>query len=479
MFHSESQYSVRQCWRPALLFILVVVSINVVISFIHNKLYPSHCFRASHVPLHIQQESIQLLGDPRQLYLGVDTPLLPLADKDLIVRSAYVNHPSPLRNGPLYVNYTAILLEVRKPLLDEKTLESCGVGGHISFKFEVYIKRTVNTYHTLPYIYILIGYTGRVKGKVKVLRNLLDSYFIYTIGIFLLCVFLQVVQIGGGSCNEGGRYTHTQALLYCYDVYAKHLEHAWVTYKKTIFNEVLSVRAMAERPILLHTSGYSKRGVAVCAAMLPHYTPFMEDWIRYQRTIGVDHIHLVLESLFLNQGRFDEEFLQRSVEQGYLSVEFWHQWLNSTDICDQSLDLALYNCAFQFKESYSYVVFSDPRDFFVPRDASLRPRLSDFLSDLCPDTHCQFEWKNIIYRHCERAGIDGNITAVVTVAGVSRKDKLFTVYKSGLMQYGTGLLAVDESKGVKVPVEKGYFAHLGKYANSSNFRILPEHERCH
>lgn len=445
MLHSQSQQGVRQWWRPALLFILVVLCINVVISFIHTKLYPSHCVRSSHVPLHIQQESIEVLDDPRQLYLTVDTPLLPLADKDLVVRSAYVNHPTYLSNGPPYRNFTVILLEIRKRLLDEEALEKCGVGPHMSLKFEVYI-----IHNTIDYNY---------------------------------CIFyLQIVRIGHG-CNEGGRYTHTQALLYCYDVYAKHLDRAWVTYKKTIFNELSSFRVMAERPILLRPRSDRSRGsVVVCAAMLPHYTPFLEDWIQYQKTIGVDHIHLVLESLFLNQGRFDEELLQRNVEQAYLSVEFWHQWFNSTDICDHSLDLALYNCALQFQELYSYVAFSDPRDFFVPRDSSLRPRLSEYLSRLCPNTHCQFEWRNIIYRDCEKAGSDGNVTAVVPVTGVSRKDRPFIVYKSGLIQYrggDKGLMVEEESEEVEVPIRKGYFAHLGKYPNSSNFRILPERERCH
>lgn len=129
------QSSVRAWWRTALLFVLLVVFVNVVISFILSKVYPSHCVRSSQVPSHIQQESVEILEDPRQLYLHVDTPLLPLAEKDIVVRSAYLNvhHHQSLE----YENSTIILLEIRKSLLDEGAFESCGVGGYASSKFEV------------------------------------------------------------------------------------------------------------------------------------------------------------------------------------------------------------------------------------------------------------------------------------------------------------------------------------------------------
>ena len=297
----------------------------------------------------------------------------------------------------------------------------------------------------------------------------------------VLCI--QVVPIGTESCAGHGSFSHTQALLYCYDVSANHLDRAWVVYRKTVFGEESSFRANAERPVLLHRPGDSRGGVAVCAAMMPHYTPFVEDWIRYQKTVEVDHVHLILESSFLREGRFDEDFLQTAVEESYLSVEFWHQWLNETDVCDHSLDLALYSCALQFQNSYSYIVLSDPRDFFVPRDPSLGPSLPDFLSHWCPATHCQFEWRDMIYSQCEKADSSGNITAALlpTISGFSKREKLFTVYKANQMAHRSddrGISMLDYSGGTVVPVEKGYFVHLGRHAGSFTVRILPENERC-
>ena len=104
-----------------------------MVSFLYAKLYPSHCTRPSHVPLHVQQQTLELLQAPRQLYLHVDTPLLPLADKDLVVRSAYVN---PLHDKR-HKNSTVILIEVRRSLVEQEAFEGCGVGPFASTEFEV------------------------------------------------------------------------------------------------------------------------------------------------------------------------------------------------------------------------------------------------------------------------------------------------------------------------------------------------------
>lgn len=272
--------------------------------------------------------------------------------------------------------------------------------------------------------------------------------------------------------------THVQVLLYCYDVAVTHLEPAWVAYKKTLFGEEYSFRVIAERPILLNRKPDVEGSIVVCAAMLPFYTPFVDEWVRYQKTIGVDHVHLTLGSKFLNQGGFEHEFLQTAVEDSYLSVEFWHKWLNETDICDNSLDLALYSCILQFQDSYSYIVLGDPRDFFVPLEPTLS-QLPYYLSQWCPSTHCQFKWKNFLYKKCKKAGADGNITSALSVTSISPKEKMFTIYKSTLIVHSSKDKELFSSGGTSdVPAEKAYFTHFGKYANFSDIRILPTSEKC-
>lgn len=125
----------KSWWWRVLPLLLLVIAINAAISLIRGKLHPSHCPRATSVPLRLQQDNQELLAEPKALYLGVDTSLLPLSDKDLVVRSAYVNprlEPSRRR-----ANSTIILIEVRRSLVEKKAFERCGVGPYASTEFEV------------------------------------------------------------------------------------------------------------------------------------------------------------------------------------------------------------------------------------------------------------------------------------------------------------------------------------------------------
>jgi hypothetical protein len=417
--------TLKNWWWRVLTIIVLVIAVNAFISFLHARLHPSHCTRSTAVPFRLQQANLELLTEPKALYLSVDTPLLPLSDKDLVLRSAYVN-PRP----HAHANSTIILIEIRKSLIEQGAIERCGVGPYSSTQFEV-------------------------------------------------------VSIEGRSCSSK-TFPHTVGLLYCYDVRANHLDTAWISYTKLISGEKAIFTARAEQPVILNWKTNGAGEVVVCAAMLPHYTPFVEDWLRYQKTVGVDHVHLTLESVFLNQGKFDEEFLQTSVEDFYLSVTFWHRWLNDTDICDHSLDLALYDCVLRFQQTYSNILIADPRDFFVPLESdSPTATLPSFLSRWCPgDAHCQFEQWNMIYKDCKSAGEDGNVTAVVSAKRAGQRSGYLSVYKSALLPYNIKEPGLDpDSADVKekvkvVPAEKGYFARLLKHETFSSIRILPYDEHC-
>lgn len=420
--------SPRVWWRWALAIILALVFLNILVSLVLSKLYPSHCVRPSHVPAFVRSKSVDILDVPRHLYLLVDTPLLPLADKDIVVRSAYVNfHGTP---GSRHRNSTIMLLEIKKILLAQKAIESCRVGEHITTHFEV----------------------------VPILQE---------------------------DCGIESGGSHTQVLLLCYNIPAQHLDWAWVAFHKHLFGEDTMYWAKSEHPVMFpfQYKESSSDSVLVCAAMLPHYTPYVEDWLRYQMAIGVDHVHMTLESSFLNRGSFDRDFLQQVVGDGFVSVDFWHQWLNETDICDHSLDLALYDCALRFRGAYGYVLFSDPRDFFIPRDPAVS-QMKEYLTRWCGgrSTHCRFRWRDLYYRKCAGTVRDGNVTSAIAVTQYDWRSEGFVVHKfSDILPNDRDLFSVlDSSSVVDVPADNSYMAHLVKTDGNpiTHRRILPESERC-
>lgn len=400
---------------------MVLVTACVVASFVLTN--PSHCVRSTQLPSSIKEEILDLdvLERPREVYVRVDTPLLPLAEKDIIVRSAFVSFYG--EGNPKFKNCTIILIEVKKSLLEENAIQSCGVEGSVTTQFEI-------------------------------------------------------SNLNSEECSA--KETHTQALLYCYDIPVKHLDWAWVSYRKKLLGRESTHQAKSEFPVLFSDSPSSRGKIVVCAAMLPYYTPYVDKWLEYQRTIGVDHVHMILESTFLNQGSFEASLLQEAVEEGYLSIDFWHQWLNQTDICDHSLDLAYHTCALQFRSSYSYIMFSDPRDFFIPQGGSL----SDVVSHSCSNTHCRFQQRDLFYESCNnvKVGKDGNLTAAVSATKLEWKgNNAFTVYKSSKVAFAPYKTVPFTSTHsvANIPAKKGYVIHLVKSETSSDYkRILPKTESC-
>lgn len=256
---------------------------------------------------------------------------------------------------------------------------------------------------------------------------------------------------------------------------------AWVSYRKKVFEKVATYRAKSEHPVMIPNVQKRTSGIIVCASMLPYYTPYIGEWLEYQKVIGVDHVHMILESTFLNRGSFEVERLQDAVEEGFVSVNFWHQWLNETDICDHSLDLARYTCALQFKDSYSYVIFSDPREFFIPQSWYL----AEALSRSCSNTHCHFQLRNMFYESCRnvKVGQDGNVTAAVSPTKLEWGSEGLIVYRSSKLTFMKGEMAFSTKGVADVPVEKSYIIRLvkskSKSSSAANYkRLLPETEKC-
>ena len=122
-------------WRYFLI-LTILVTAGFILSFVIAKMHPYRCVRPTTVPDFLKEEieNLEWLEEPRRLYVQVDTPLLPLAEKDVVVRSAFVNF---FPRKEKFKNSTTILLEVKKSLLEENAIQSCGVEDFVTSQFEV------------------------------------------------------------------------------------------------------------------------------------------------------------------------------------------------------------------------------------------------------------------------------------------------------------------------------------------------------
>ena len=73
-------------------------------------------------------------------------------------------------------------------------------------------------------------------------------------------------------------------------------------------------------------------------------------WLRYQKAIGVDHVHMIAEDTIVAAGYFNHPVFRAALKENYLSIDFWPEWFNSTEILYRSQHLAYMTACIVFRE---------------------------------------------------------------------------------------------------------------------------------
>ena len=194
------------------------------------------------------------------------------------------------------------------------------------------------------------------------------------------------------------------------------------------------------------------------------------NWLRYQKTIGVDHVHMIAEDTFISAGGMENSYIQDAVKENYLSVDFWPRWFNETEIYHSSQHLAYNDCLYRFMGAYDYVVFADSDDFFVPMKPS--KSIKTYLKKWCSGktATCRFQCYQF-YPDCgwnpKSVGADGNLTATMhylkttTLAEYKAKSghQVLALVDAGVHR---AMALMPGYKQTAVPFKEAYFAHLRK-----------------
>ena len=134
--------------------------------------------------------------------------------------------------------------------------------------------------------------------------------------------------------DERPSFTHTMATVDCFNLPLElaNGSNAMIHYKTARRGIVLKVAS--ERPLLLpQTTATTNRtqppSIAACLSVVYGRPPFVDSWLRYQRSIGVSHVHVVAETSFVLEGGLREAFFADSVRNGFISVDVWQPLLVS------------------------------------------------------------------------------------------------------------------------------------------------------
>jgi hypothetical protein len=350
--------------------------------------------------------------------------------KDLVVRSVYFD--DRVRNG--HESILVFLVAIKRSIFDSKLIVGCGSGNQMSLNFTVRFTEEDHLMH---------NWLAKSKGPIP--------------------------------------FPHEEFILECYDLSVTNQTRAYVMYKTSNDSTVYVVDS--EHPLIIpaprvQPSGKYNFTVVTCTVVHSKNVSWLLEFIRYQRTIGVDHVYLNILDSFIKDGGFkahleDPHFAQAMTE-GFVTVSVWTDWYESKDeIYNFSVMLRKLDCVYRFRGMYDYAFLLDPDDFFTPQIPG-KHNLKDYILDWCYDTStgsCTFHWLWYYPGACgmrNEYANDGNITSKLKSYKIFDNGKFKSVHLTSAIldsgyhhadcEFQTCLL--PGYKVVYVPQHVAYVAHL-------------------
>ncbi len=272
------------------------------------------------------------------------------------------------------------------------------------------------------------------------------------------------------------KINHEEVLVHCYDLPARNGSMGYIMYKTSPNSDVRI--AASERPVFFPPpridptsyEGQKYNMTVVTCSKIFGKPPWLKEWLTYQRTLGVDHVHFDAEDSFVPNGDL-KVFLDELMNEGFLSIDIWKKYLNSQQLWYHNQGLIYEDCPYRFLGTYDYIVMVDTDDFFTPR-VTEEKHIHYYINRFCRGKKigsCKFKWVEYFpdkYRNSSMKTDDGNIT---------RSLLDFTHYNQGnpkslhrttvLIDTATHYASImmPKYKIVSVPVTEAYVAHVRKH----------------
>ena len=273
---------------------------------------------------------------------------------------------------------------------------------------------------------------------------------------------------------------HEEVLVHCYDLPARNGSSGHILYKPdSSLDESHITLAASERPYFMPapridpTSAEGKRynmTVVACVKIFGH-PPWLQEWLTYQRTLGVDHVHLDTEDTFQQTGMQSQQYFLDMVSEGFLSVDIWKKYLSPNEIWYHNQGLIYEDCPYRFRGTYDYIVMMDTDDFFTPRIPTEK-KIHYYIHNFCRGgkiASCKFRW---VEYYPDYVGLNNELA---TDGNVTRRLKDYLHFNQGnpkSLHRTTVLIDTATHYAFKmmpgyqianVPVNTAYVAHIRLY----------------
>lgn len=353
--------------------------------------------------------------------------------KDLIVHSVYFDNRA--RNG--HDNTSVFLIVANRTIFDSNWIVGCGVGNVKALEF-------------------IAHFTGE---GIAMHRYLGERAFPYE-----------------------------EFFVECYDLPVVNGSQGFVMYK-TAKNSPVYVTE-SEHPLFIpaprvQPSGEYNFTVVTCTKVHDKGATWLPEFIQYQRTIGVDHVHVNFLDTFIRDGglkaHLAHPYLAQAIIEGFVSFTVWTEWYNVHEIYLHSEILRKLDCVYRFRGTYDYAFPIDTDDFFTPQIPG-KTNLKDYILKWCYGSFigsCEFVWIMYFPGACGLVDNgfpdDGNVTKKLRSYVSWDHQNWKTLHLTSAIIDATFHGARCEwclmpgYKIVTVPFPMAYIAHMRMHSNPSNF----------
>jgi len=295
--------------------------------------------------------------------------------KDLVV---YTSHLYRVENSSSFVIF---LIGASQKVYKSRSIIGCGVGDRIATSFKV------------RYVYEDI----RLHRWQKILKSPFHPY--------------------------------QQLVVECYGIAVKEGDLSFLLYYNTTTDTI--VRVYSDYPVAIPPSRVAPSeetgnvSSVVCTKVLSRGVSWLPEFLRYQKSLGVDHVHIAILDTFIKDGGFrdilaNNSFFLKAVRENFITIQIWKEWYNSTN--DEWFyygNILMYlDCIYRYRGTYDFVSLLDTDDFLTIRVPGLSYK--EFLMQYCYKEgigSCSFRWLFYSPGLCgmhQKVGKDGNVTKSMT-----------------------------------------------------------------
>ena len=149
---------------------------------------------------------------------------------------------------------------------------------------------------------------------------------------------------------------------------------------------------------------------------LCHRIWYLDEWLTYQQTIGINFIHINVHASFLQYIEMSA-VLQKLIQDKYVKIMVWEQFLNKSQVYYYAQTLKYQDCIQRYQNIYKYMMIADFDEYFIPlaRQKNIRFYVNHLFKDDRTGSVVLYTIKyKCLANHSDKlVALDGNRTKLV------------------------------------------------------------------